>query len=102
VAARPNKPRARRCRHVRRPQPAFCAAFTLPTTRPSETLSRERDQAFVGSTNHQHRKRVNHAVPDIERPIAKANGSDAVVGLIDETTKVHPELRIGAARTIRG
>lgn len=34
--------------------------------------------------------------------IAKANGSDAVVGLIDETTKVHPELRIGAARIIRG
>jgi hypothetical protein len=34
--------------------------------------------------------------------IAKANGSDAVVGLIDETTKVHPELRMGAARTIKG
>lgn len=34
--------------------------------------------------------------------IAKANGSDAVTGLIDETTKVHPELRMGAARTIKG
>lgn len=34
--------------------------------------------------------------------IARANGSDAVVGLIDETTKVHPELRMGAARTISG
>lgn len=34
--------------------------------------------------------------------IAKANGSDAVVGLIDEAVKVHPELRLGAARTIKG
>jgi hypothetical protein len=34
--------------------------------------------------------------------IAKANGSDAVVGLIDESTKVHPELVLGAARTIKG
>ncbi len=34
--------------------------------------------------------------------IAKANGSDAVVGLIDESTKVHPEISMGAARTIKG
>lgn len=34
--------------------------------------------------------------------IAKANGSDAVVGLIDETTKAHPEITMGAARTIKG
>jgi hypothetical protein len=34
--------------------------------------------------------------------IAKANGSDAVAGLIDETVKAHPELTIGAARTISG
>jgi hypothetical protein len=34
--------------------------------------------------------------------IAKANGSDPVVGLIDETTKAHPELTLGAARTIKG
>jgi hypothetical protein len=34
--------------------------------------------------------------------IARANGSDAVVGLIDETTKVHPELRVISARTIKG
>lgn len=34
--------------------------------------------------------------------IAKANGNDAVVGLIDETTKAHPELSGVAARTIRG
>ena len=34
--------------------------------------------------------------------IAKANGSDAVVGLIDETTKLVPELTIVPARTIRG
>jgi len=34
--------------------------------------------------------------------IAKANGSDAVAGLIDETTKATPELRIGGARTIKG
>jgi hypothetical protein len=34
--------------------------------------------------------------------IAKANGSDAVVGLIDETVKAHPELTLGAARTIKG
>ena len=41
------------------------------------------------------------AVPTL-LDIAKANGSDAVVGLIDETTKAHPEIRLGAARTIRG
>lgn len=34
--------------------------------------------------------------------IAKANGSDALVGLIDETAKAHPELMLGAARTIKG
>lgn len=34
--------------------------------------------------------------------IAIRNGSDAVVALIDETIKPHPELRIGNARTIRG
>lgn len=34
--------------------------------------------------------------------IVKRNGSDAVVGLIDETTKAHPELTKGAARTIKG
>lgn len=34
--------------------------------------------------------------------IAKRNGSDALVGLIDETTKAHPELTLGAARTIKG
>ena len=34
--------------------------------------------------------------------IAAANGSDAVVGLIDEASKAHPELTAGAARTIRG
>jgi hypothetical protein len=34
--------------------------------------------------------------------IAKMNGSDAVVGLIDETTKLHPEITSVAARTIRG
>lgn len=34
--------------------------------------------------------------------IAKANGSDGVVGLIDETIKAHPELTLGEARTIRG
>jgi len=34
--------------------------------------------------------------------IAKQNGSDATVGLIDETIKLHPELQIGAARTIAG
>ena len=34
--------------------------------------------------------------------IAQANGSDAVVGLIDETTKATPEVRLGAARTIKG
>ncbi len=33
--------------------------------------------------------------------IAKANGSDAVVGLIDEAAREHPELQ-GAARTISG
>ena len=34
--------------------------------------------------------------------IAKANGSDGVVGLIDEATKAHPELVLAPARTIRG
>jgi len=34
--------------------------------------------------------------------IAKANCSDPTVGLIDETTKAHPELTIGGARTIKG
>jgi hypothetical protein len=34
--------------------------------------------------------------------IAKANGSDAVVGLIDETIKAHPEVSLAAARTIKG
>lgn len=34
--------------------------------------------------------------------IAKANGSDAVVGLIDEAITTHPELTMGAARTIKG
>lgn len=34
--------------------------------------------------------------------IAKANGSDAVAGLIEEATKAHPELTLGEARTIRG
>lgn len=34
--------------------------------------------------------------------IAKANCSDPTVGLIDETTKAHPELILGAARTIMG
>lgn len=34
--------------------------------------------------------------------IAKANGSDMVAGLIDETTKAHPELTVVPARTIKG
>lgn len=34
--------------------------------------------------------------------IAKANGSDAVVGLVEEVIKAHPEISMGAARTIRG
>jgi hypothetical protein len=34
--------------------------------------------------------------------IAKANGSDAVAGLIDETVKAHPELTVATARTIEG
>ena len=34
--------------------------------------------------------------------IAKANGSDGVVGLIDEATKAHPELTLAPARTIKG
>lgn len=34
--------------------------------------------------------------------IAKANGSDAVAGLIDDAIKVHPELSSVFARTIRG
>lgn len=34
--------------------------------------------------------------------IAKANGADAVAGLIDETSKATPEISQGGARTIRG
>lgn len=34
--------------------------------------------------------------------IAIANGSDAVTGLIEEVIKAHPELQLGAARTIKG
>jgi hypothetical protein len=34
--------------------------------------------------------------------IAIHNGSDPVVGLIEEVVKAHPELEIGAARTIKG
>jgi len=34
--------------------------------------------------------------------IVKRNGTDDAVGLIDETTKAVPEVRLGAARTIRG
>lgn len=34
--------------------------------------------------------------------IAKANGSDQVTGLIDETTKATPEVRMGSSRTIKG
>lgn len=34
--------------------------------------------------------------------IAKANGSDALVGLIDEATKTHPEIMRVPARTIKG
>ncbi len=34
--------------------------------------------------------------------IAKKNSSDAVVGLIDETSKAHPEITMGHARTIKG
>lgn len=34
--------------------------------------------------------------------IAKANGSDGLVGLIDETSKAHPEITVAAARTIKG
>lgn len=34
--------------------------------------------------------------------IAKANGNDHVTGLIDETIKVHPELLLVGARTIKG
>jgi len=33
--------------------------------------------------------------------IAKSNGSDAVVGLVDECLRAHPELRLGYARTIK-
>lgn len=34
--------------------------------------------------------------------IVKANGNDAMVGLVDETIKLHPEVQFGAARTIKG
>lgn len=41
------------------------------------------------------------AVPTL-LDIAKQNGSDAVAGLIDETSKACPEIRLGFARTIKG
>lgn len=41
------------------------------------------------------------AVPTL-MDIAIANGADAVVGLVEEVVKAHPELERGAARTIRG
>jgi len=41
------------------------------------------------------------AVPTL-LDIAVRNGSDAVAGLIDETIKAHPEIVLGAARTIKG
>jgi hypothetical protein len=34
--------------------------------------------------------------------VAKQNGSDGFVGLVDETIRVAPELQYGAARTIKG
>ncbi len=34
--------------------------------------------------------------------VMKRNAGDAAVGLIDETTKLTPEVRMGAARTIKG
>ncbi len=34
--------------------------------------------------------------------IAKANAADAAIGLIDEAAKAHPEITMGAARTIPG
>ena len=34
--------------------------------------------------------------------IAKANGSDAAVGLIEEVMTYSPEVNLGAARTIKG
>ena len=34
--------------------------------------------------------------------IAKANGSDAAVGLIEEVLNAFPEVQLGAARTIKG
>ena len=34
--------------------------------------------------------------------VIRRNGTDAAVGLIDETTKATPEVRIGAARDIKG
>ena len=34
--------------------------------------------------------------------IAKANGSDAVVGLVEEGARAHPELLLAPARTIKG
>src|SRR4051812_19331427 len=34
--------------------------------------------------------------------IAKANGSDGVAGLIEEASRVHPEIMKIAARTIKG
>ena len=34
--------------------------------------------------------------------VIRRNGTDAAVGLIDETTKAVPEVRLGAARTISG
>ena len=34
--------------------------------------------------------------------IAKANGSDAAVGIIEEVVTAYPEVKLGAARTIKG
>lgn len=34
--------------------------------------------------------------------VIRLNGGDAVVGLIDEASKAHPEVRVGTARTIPG
>lgn len=41
------------------------------------------------------------AVPTL-LDIAVQNGSDGVAGLIEESTKAHPEIRVGYARTIKG
>ena len=34
--------------------------------------------------------------------IVKANGSDGFAGLVDETVRATPEIKMGAARTIKG